>query len=113
MSVHRSVSTKKYAVSVRCSATVALSTAPVRPMPPMVAQNSRSVSPSGVKRAHLAVGHQQVQRLDVVAEAALGVVVLAVHVGGDRAADGHLTGARQHRHPEAERQQRPHQARRG
>ena len=63
----------------------------------------------GSQGAHLAVGHQQVEDCDVVAEAALGVVVLAVHVGGDRAADGHLPGARQHRHPEAERQQRPHQ----
>ena len=48
MSEHRSVSTEKYAVSVRCSRTVALSTAPVSPMPPIVAQNTRSVSPAGV-----------------------------------------------------------------
>ena len=45
----------------------------------------------------------------MVAEAALGVVVLAVHVGGDRAADGHLPGAGQHRNPQPERQQRLHQ----
>ena len=45
----------------------------------------------------------------MVAEAAFGVVVLAVHVGGDGAADGHLAGAGQHRHPQPERQQRAHQ----
>ena len=109
MSEQRSVSTVKYAVSVRCSRTVALSIAPVSPIPPIVAQNSCSVSPAGRQRAHLAVGHQQVEGLHVVAEAALGVMVLAVHVGGDRPTDGHLPGARQHRDPEAERQQRPHQ----
>ena len=59
--------------------------------------------------ADLAVGHQQVEGDHVVAEAALGVVVLAVHVGGDRAADRDLPGARQHRDPQAERQHRPHQ----
>ena len=65
----------------------------------------------GVRRhgPHLTVGHQQVQRDDVVAEAALGVVVLAMHVGGDRPTDGDLAGARQHRDPQAEREQRPHQ----
>ena len=94
---------------MRCRATVAPRMAPVRPIPPIVAQNSASGLAVRGQGVHLAVGHQQVQGPHVVAEAALGVVVLAVHVGGDRAADGHLPGAGQHRHPEPERQQRPHQ----
>ena len=61
------------------------------------------------QRADLAVRRRQVDRQDVVAEAALGVVVLAVHVGADRAADRDLAGARQHRHPPAERQGGAHQ----
>ena len=79
----------------------------------MVAQNSRCGLAVRGQRAHLAVGHQQVEGAHVVAEAALGVVVLAVHVGGDRTADGHLAGARQHRHPEPEWQQRAHQQHQG
>ena len=59
--------------------------------------------------ADLAVGGQQLHRPHVVAEAARAVVVLAVDVAGDRAADGDLAGARQHGHPQAERQCRPHQ----
>lgn len=45
----------------------------------------------------------------MVAEAALAVVVLAVDVVGDGAADRHLTSARQHRDPQAERQCGLHQ----
>ena len=45
----------------------------------------------------------------MVSEAALGVMVLAVHICGDGAADGHLPGARKHRDPEPEGQQRAHQ----
>ena len=61
------------------------------------------------QRADRAVGGDQVHRQHVVAEAAVAVVVLAVDVGGDRAADRHLPGARQHRHPPAERQRGPHE----
>ncbi len=80
---------------------------PVRPIPPAVAQNSR-----GFRRghaAHLAVGDQQVEPGHVPGEAARPVMVLAVHVGGDRAADRDLPGARRDRHEPAERQRRGHQ----
>ena len=46
----------------------------------------------------------QRERLDVVGEAAVDVVVLAVHVGGERAADGHEPRARRDGHEEAERE---------
>ena len=65
------------------------------------------------ERAHLAVGHQQVEGAYVVAETALGVVVLAVHVGGDGAADGDLPGAGQDRAPRARRAAAPASAHRG
>ena len=94
---------------MRCRATVAVSTAPVSPMPPMVAQKIRSVSPCGVRVRTSPSAISRSNEHDMVAEAALGVVVLAVHVGGDRPADGHLAGARQHRDPQPEREQRPHQ----
>ena len=61
------------------------------------------------QRADLAVGHQQIEGDHMVAEAALSVMVLAVHVGGDRPADRDLAGARQHRNPQTEGQHRPHQ----
>ena len=61
------------------------------------------------QRADGAVRGDQVHRQHVVAEAALGVVVLAVDVRADRAADRDLPGARQHRHPPAERQGGPHE----
>ena len=82
---------------------------PVRPMPPTVAQNSSASGPSGVSVRTSPSAVDQVHRQHVVAEAALGVVVLAVHVRADRAADRDLAGARQHRHPPAERQGGAHQ----
>ena len=63
----------------------------------------------GSQPADLAVGGQQIHRPHVVAEAARAVVVLAVDVARDRAADGDLAGAGQHRHPQPERQRRLHQ----
>ena len=99
----------KYAVSVGVIAMVARRMMPVRPLPPTVAQNNSASSPSGVRRRHLAVGGEQVHRPDVVAETARAVVVLAVDVAGDGAADGDLAGAGQHGHPQPERQRRLHQ----
>ncbi len=58
---------------------------------------------------HLTVRPQQVEPGHVAGEAAGRVMVLAVHVGGDRAADGHLPGARGDRHEPAGRQSRGHQ----
>ena len=104
-----SPSAMKYAVSVGVISMVARRTIPVSPLPPTVAQNSSASSPSGVSVADLPVGGQQLHRPDVVAEAARAVVVLAVDVGGDGAADGDLPGAGQHRHPQPERQRGPHQ----
>ena len=63
----------------------------------------------GGEGAHFAVGHQQVHRQHVVAEAARAVVVLAVDVGADGTADGDLPGTGQHRHPQPERQRSLHQ----
>ena len=82
---------------------------PVSPLPPTVAQNSSASSPSGGEMADLPVSRQQLHRGDVVAEAARAVVVLAVDVARDRAADGDLPGARQHRNPQTEWQRRFHQ----
>ena len=82
---------------------------PVSPLPPTVAQNSSDSSPSGVRWRICPSASQQLHRADVVAEAARAVVVLAVDVAGDRAADGDLPGAGQHRHPQPERQRRLHQ----
>ena len=104
-----SPSAMKYAVSVGVIAIVARRMMPVSPLPPTVAQNSSGLGAVGGQVADLAVGGQQVHRADVVAEAARAVVVLAVDVAGDRAADGDLAGAGQHRHPQPERQRGPHQ----
>ena len=60
-------------------------------------------------RVHLAVCRQQVHRPDVVAEAAGTVMVLAVDVATDRTADRHLSGAGQHRNPQALREGGLHQ----
>ncbi len=105
-----SPSAMKYAVSVGVIAMVARRMMPVSPLPPTVAQNSVGlVGRRGVRWRTCAVGGQQVHRADVVAEAAGAVVVLAVDVAGDRAADGDLPGAGQHRHPQPERQRGAHQ----
>ena len=63
-----------------------------------------------LEAADLAGAREQVHRHDVLAEAARRVVVLAVDVVGDRPADGHLAGARQHRHPQPEGQRDAHEA---
>ena len=68
----------------------------------------RGIGLSG-HRAQLAVGQQDVERPHVPGEAARHVVVLAVDVGGDRAADGHLPGAGRNRHEPAGRQPRDHE----
>ncbi len=104
-----SPSAMKYAVSVGVISMVARSTIPVSPFPPTVAQKSSALFAVRGEVADLSVGGQQVHRAHMVAEAARAVVVLAVDVGGDRAADGDLPGARQHRHPQPERQRRLHQ----
>ena len=63
----------------------------------------------GLDPADLAGAGEQVHRDHVVAEAAGGVVVLAVDVVGDRAADGDLARAGQDRDPQPERQRDAHQ----
>ena len=101
-----SVSTLKYAVSTWCSCSRARTTTPVSPIPATVAQNRSS---SGVSSCDPAIRRDQRERPHVVAEAADDVVGLAVDVGADRAADRDLTGARQHRQPQAVRQRGAHQ----
>ena len=64
--------------SVRVASTMAPKS---RPMPPQVYQNSAGV-PAGVRVRTCPVGTGQHHRLDVHPERAVGVVVLAVDVGG-------------------------------
>ena len=71
---------------------------PVSPMPPTVAANDPG--PFRLELEHLAAGGQQSERLDVGAEGSRAPVVLAVDVGGDRAADGDVLGSGNHcQHP--------------
>ena len=84
-------------------------TTPVSPIPADGGPEQLGVVAVGGQRAHRAVRGDQVQRLDVVAEAADHVVRLAVDVGADRPADGHLAGAGQHRQPQPVRQRGAHQ----
>ncbi len=75
---------------------------PVRPMPPLVAQNASASASGSSVRAPLRRGDDP-HPLDVVGERA--VAELAVDVGGDRAADRDVARARDdHREP-TERQQ--------
>ena len=76
-------------------------------MAPAVPQNS-SGSDVGCDRDD-AFRRVQHERLDVVGDAAVDVVVLPVDVGGERAADGDEPRARGDRHEEAERQHEPHE----
>ncbi len=62
----------------------------MRPMPPAVAQKSRG-SPAGGYPPLLAIGQQQVEPVHVLCEAACDVMVLAMDIGRDRAADGYLS----------------------
>ena len=105
----RSVSTTKYADSVGCSWTARRHDHAGQAHAADGGPEQLGLGAVRRQRADLAVGRRQVHRPDVVAEAALGVVVLAVDVGADRAADRDLAGARQHRHPPAERQGGAHQ----
>lgn len=57
----------------------------------------------------LAVSGEEFQRQDVTGERARHVVVLAVDVGPDGAADRHIAGAGRHRNEPAEREQHLHQ----
>ncbi len=88
----RSCRTRHRLVSIGSSRTVASRTIPVSPMPPMVAQNS-SGSVAGAIARRRAVGEQHRHRVDVGAERAVDVVVLAVDVARDRTADGDEPGA--------------------
>ncbi len=63
----------------------------------------------GTDGAASAVAEDDVQRPDVLAEAADAMVVLAVDVGCDGAADGHEARPRSHHHEEPPRKEVPHQ----
>ena len=95
-------------VSTGSSRMVASAIRPVRPIPPAVAQN-RSASWSALTVSVPSAGRLQEQGLDVGREGAIMVMVLAVHVGADGSADGHLAGAGRHHGPEAEGHQGSHQ----
>ena len=105
----RSVSTTKYADSVRLQLDRRRDDHAGQPHAADGGPEQLGLGPSGVSVRTVAVRGDQVHRQHVVAEAALGVVVLAVDVRADRAADRDLPGARQHRHPPAERQGGPHE----
>lgn len=60
-------------------------------------------------RTDLPVGGEQFQGQHMAGEGTGDVVVLAVDVGADRPADGHIAGAGRDRHEPAERQQHLHQ----
>lgn len=64
---------------------------------------------AGAHGLHGAVGGEQLHRQHVAGEGAGAVVVLAVDVRADRAADRDVAGAGGHRHEPAERQQDLHQ----
>lgn len=64
----------------------------------------------GLQRADLAVRRQQVERADMARERARAVMVLAVDVRADRAADRDVPRPGRHRHEPAQRQQDFHQA---
>ena len=88
-----------YADSTGSARSVTEVMTPVSPMPPTVAQN-RAGSASGpmVRSSPSAVTRSR--ETTCVAEGAVAVVVLAVDVGGDGAADGDVAGARRDRHEE-------------
>ena len=72
-------------------------------------EQRRSRTPSGVRwRISPSAVSRSIDRT-WLPKLPAAVVVLAVDVAGDRAADGDLPGAGQHRHPQAERQCGPHQ----
>ena len=105
-SAARSVSTDTYADSTACSCIVASVTIPVRPMPPAVAQNA-SGSEFGSTATAPWRRRDQLHPLYRVAEAP--EPVLAVDVGGDRAADGDVAGTGNDHGEPAERDERAHQ----
>ena len=82
----------------------------MRPMPPTVARNSSRLD-SRAALDDAAVGDAQLERGDVRAEAAVAVVVLAVDVGGDHAAQRDELGARRDRGEPAARQEQAVQIR--
>ena len=85
---------------------------PVRPIPPIVAQNN-----AGLRSGPITVVEPSasiiVIDIDVVADRAVDVMVLAVDVAGDRPADGHEPRAGRDGNEEAPRHDRPASARRG
>ena len=81
---------------------------PVSPIPPTVAQNS-SGSRSGPISTTEPSASISVICADMTAERAVDVMVLAVDVAGDRAADGDEPGAGRDRHEEPGRHDHPQQ----
>ena len=80
---------------------------PVRPMPPAVAWNSGS---PGASRRSVAAGRRELDPLDVLGERAVAVVVLAVDVGREGAAERDEAGPGRDGHEPAVGHQQAHQA---
>ena len=99
-----SVSTSIHPLSAGWSRSVTSVMSPVRPMPPTVARkSSRSRDgPHSTRRPSATWTHQPV---DKGAEGAVAVVVLAVHVACDAAADRHESRPRGHRRKPAAREE--------
>ena len=89
--------------------TVTSVTIPVSPMPPTVAQKP-AASLLGLERADLAAAVDQVERVDPLTEASVDVVVLAMDVGGDGAAERDIGRARQDGQAQSLGQQLPERA---
>ncbi len=91
-------------VATRRSCSSALSATPVSPIPPAVAQKASASTPSGVKIAPPAAREGELDAVHVVAEAPVPVMVLAVHIAGDRPAHAHVLGPGHDRGKPAARQ---------
>ena len=80
------------AVATGASLNVASRMVPVSPMPPIVA-TKRSTFSCGEQVLTSPLGRARSNELDMMAEAAGAMMILAVDVGGDHAADGDEFGA--------------------
>ncbi len=105
--VNRWLSTRIHDVSIGMSRRTALTTTPVRPIPPAVAQNS-SGSRSGAT-VITPLGVTRVISTTCRAKLPVAMVVLSVDVRGDGTADRDIAGPRRHRHEPARRNEAPHQ----
>ena len=95
-------------VSIGSRRMVASIMMPVRPMPPIVAQNSEGLRSGPITVVEPSASIIVID-IEVVADRAVDVMVLAVNVAGDRSADRHESCAGRDGNEEAPRHDRPHQ----